>query len=590
MSVIETSDSGSEIPPCQYAPVTHPSSYPIPLHNDPPSPHLGVPLDWPRDELYGDVLIEICLRFVYDEPPIDSHDQTYLGEFIAARDKYVPNSLQFTEEIGYHCSHLAYNILSQCPEYIAERELVARGVPLSMQFLYVVVDYYLVACATARRYWHSGCVRLPNWTANTNFHTDLVTLVNSREFSYSVREMLFDCPQDSTPGMPFNSVANDARTIADTPEMLAEFVRHVACRVLALDSFITGESEKTLPTPVELVQLGKTDPVTVFIKQEPHTTEKVAAGRNRVINRCSLVDQVVEKLLFFHLTKFEINNWSNCPSKPGVGFDDSQLLVLADAMEDVLNVSPKHEAIGLDVSGWDLSLQRVLMLVAELSIKLQINHLGEVDRYLAYCELLDARCAVACSPLIILSDGTAITQQCSPALQFPTRWGFQLEPDPAVEAEIRCAHTDKIVPFIGTMLSGRYVTSYLNSRTRVIAGAMASCYTIAMGDDSLEANFLEEYGVPKLFTNLGMVPKPPQVSDSILGLEFCSGSFSSRGWAPVDCSRSLYRLLSHALTRELQPEIYNQFLYEIRYHPLIDNAEFICALRRLLPAAVREQL
>lgn len=207
-------------------------------------------------------------------------------------------------------------------------------------------------------------------------------------------------------------------------------------------------------TPPELIQLGLCDPVRLFIKQEPHPLRKVRTGRLRLISSVSLLDQLVERVLFGFQNNLEISRWKQCPSKPGMGLTSKEQ---SDALWDELKfkstLAPAAEA---DISGFDWSVQHwELMADVEMRIRL-----GDFSNLAARA----ARNRFTClsNSVFQLSDGTLISQGLP-----------------------------------GLMKSGSYCTSSSNSRIRcLMAKIIGSRWCIAMGDDSVEGwvdNAVEKY-------------------------------------------------------------------------------------------------
>jgi len=86
----------------------------------------------------------------------------------------------------------------------------------------------------------------------------------------------------------------------------------VALRVYLL-SVTPTETLLTLSAE-QLVSCGLVDPVRVFIKQEPHKIKKRALNQRRLIYNVSIVDKIVEMLLWGSCAKADIGSFENCPS------------------------------------------------------------------------------------------------------------------------------------------------------------------------------------------------------------------------------------------------------------------------------------
>ena len=198
-------------------------------------------------------------------------------------------------------------------------------------------------------------------------------------------------------------------------------------------------------TPADLVRRGFCDPVRLFVKQEPHTRKKLSEGRFRLISSVSLVDQLVERMLFGPQNRLEIASWKVIPSKPGMGLSlDSQARAVWADVAVKATQSPAAEA---DISGFDWSVQDwELWTDVEMRIKLSgaLPKLANAMRARFYCFM---------NSVFQLSNGEMYAQ---------------------------------LLP--GLMKSGSYCTSSTNSRIRcLMAELIGSPWCIAMGDDSVEA-------------------------------------------------------------------------------------------------------
>lgn len=133
----------------------------------------------------------------------------------------------------------------------------------------------------------------------------------------------------------------------------------------------TRNLDRKAETPISLVKQGFVDPVRVFVKNEPHNKKKKADRRWRLIMSVSLVDQLVERLLFENQNNTEIKNWTTCPSKPGFGLaSDTDLCTLKGSVMGFTH-GDINRAAEADVSGWDWSVQEWELLAdAECRIRL----------------------------------------------------------------------------------------------------------------------------------------------------------------------------------------------------------------------------
>jgi hypothetical protein len=274
--------------------------------------------------------------------------------------------------------------------------------------------------------------------------------------------------------------------------------------------FLLAETELHGLSPVELINQGCCDPVRLFVKQEPHTLKKINEGRYRLISSVSLVDQIVERMLFGPQNRAEIALWDTIPSKPGMG-----LTLKSQARKIFGDLLVKHThcpAYEADISGFDWTVQD-WELWADVEIRIKLCSAGV---NLAQCMRNRFYCFM--NSVFQLSDGTLI-QQCSP----------------------------------GVMKSGSYCTSSTNSRVRcLMAEIIGSPWCIAMGDDSVEG-FVE--GARDKYDALGHKCKDYQVCDSdgllLRSVGFCSHHIDSSGAYLTSWAKTLFKHL-HSKDEDFQ--------------------------------------
>lgn len=257
-------------------------------------------------------------------------------------------------------------------------------------------------------------------------------------------------------------------------------------------------------TPRELVERGLCDPIRLFVKQEPHPRKKIETGRFRLIASVSLVDQLVERMVFGPQNKLEIANWETCPSKPGMGLATDQQI--HSVWLDLKRRHNQHPAAEADISGFDWSVQD-WELWADLAIRLDRGSFPPLLRRAAV-----SRVYCLMNSVLQLSNGTLIEQGLP-----------------------------------GLMKSGSYCTSSSNSRIRcLMAKLIGSPWCIAMGDDSVEG------WVPdaKLrYDALGhackeYIPCTTRSDGQLLDVNFCSHRLSDMGSELTSWPKSLFRFLS----------------------------------------------
>jgi len=296
-------------------------------------------------------------------------------------------------------------------------------------------------------------------------------------------------------------------------------------------------------TPEELIQHGICDPVKVFIKKEPHSDRKITTGQLRIISSVSLLDQICERLTSSLQNKAEIEQWTSCPSAPGMGLNDEGLRIIFNVAKGMtVNGGTLCET---DVSGWDWSMQEwELDMDADLRGALMGQ---EVNSLMHFFLRVQAYC---------------------------TSHSAYVTPDGQIYAQT--------IP--GGQNSGRYNTSSTNSRGRVIASLACrwlnndDALTLreyelkypnlgikAMGDDSFEIYF---EGLAESMSLLGHTVKMCVQRPNLEGLEFCSQVFLEAGVAyPVNFAKTLYRFLSHNPSDPKYPEYMAQLANYFRHMP-----------------------
>jgi hypothetical protein len=273
--------------------------------------------------------------------------------------------------------------------------------------------------------------------------TETHTVWNTR-WRNQVVEEINSLNMQARPGYPW-------RRLADTN---AKFIALVGVDVIVdlvmerLQSLLTYNPAHM--TPEMMVMHNLCDPICVFIKGELHTPEKIAEGRLRLIMTLSIIDQLVERLLFGPQNRAEIESWKTIPSMPGMGLHDEGLIVLSERFHAMAARAKEQgaELCEADVSTFDWSVIPWL-----LKMDLDVRKLCATKRpYSKWYFLASTRQQVLERCVLITSDGT-LHEQLLPGIQ----------------------------------KSGSYTTSSTNSRNRVMLALLAgSTEAVAMGDDSVE--------------------------------------------------------------------------------------------------------
>jgi hypothetical protein len=273
------------------------------------------------------------------------------------------------------------------------------------------------------------------------------------------------------------------------------------------------------PTPQQLLEDGYCDPIRLFIKNEPHKESKLQEGFLRFIGNMSLVDELIDRLLFAEQNDIEIDNWQAIPSKPGIGFTDEMIQLVHDQV--MLEKITKALAEG-DYSSWDWTTQGwELMADAEMRVKLyKLNPDGEAAR------LIRNRFYCVAHSVFVLSNGDMYAQ---------------------------------LIP--GIMISGWYNTSSTNSRVVKLNSVLAGAnWCIAMGDDFLAEDVKGFKETVEGHGHLLKVFKPVGTT-----FEFCSTEYPSG--SPTNVWKMFVKLLSHEngiFDRQL---LFVQWLDDMRNSP-----------------------
>jgi len=283
-----------------------------------------------------------------------------------------------------------------------------------------------------------------------------------------------------------------------------------------------------------------------MVKDEPHSAEKLALGRERLIMVLTAADNIIERILHARQNKCEIDNWTRLPSAPGFGLSSQEQV---SAMFRRVQVAADYFSIlSTDMSGWDWTVQGF-----ELAADAQVRAwLCGANPLLKRAMINRAYCLS--KSVFVFSDGVMWAQT-----------------------------------FSGMQKSGSYNTSSSNSRIRTIASRfVGSLWNIAMGDDCLE---IAVPGALDLYPLLGKMVKNPVVCNLPgaplidLQFEFCShmfkdvrnpqdlssladGGVSVPGAVPLTWAKTLYRLVHQKVSNEFERGAYlQQFLMEMRDSP-----------------------
>lgn len=344
--------------------------------------------------------------------------------------------------------------------------------------------------------------------------------------------------QTSGPGMPWAILGNTKGAVIN--EWRDLIIDQVLKRLELLCSLYDNpERQKELiDNPRLIIEEGYADPVRTFIKNEPTSKIKIAEGRARIISSVSLVDEIVDKLLFDIQNERELEVSDTIPSKPGTGFSTDE-----QCREFYEQYAPLKKVLS-DMSGWDFSVQPwELQLDCETRLRLAFANLE--DNFL---KIMEMRYIFIINAVFVTSHGEVY------ALAEP-----------------------------GIMLSGAVITSSTNSRIRFSAVCFAAMvekpptvttmtvwrkptefpWAATMGDDCNEQPNTDL--IPK-YRILGHRVKAIEEIEPFQPFQFCSKEFSHEQTIPLNWAKSLYNLLCN----DEEESLYEQFKHEYRHSPKYD--------------------
>lgn len=105
------------------------------------------------------------------------------------------------------------------------------------------------------------------------------------------------------------------------------------------------------------------DPIRLFVKPEPHLNKKIEEGRFRLISSVSIVDQIIDHMLFDPMNDLMVSNWPLVP--PKVGWSEKW---------GGWKIMPRKTWLAIDKSSWDWTVQSWMIdIIFELRKRLCAN-------------------------------------------------------------------------------------------------------------------------------------------------------------------------------------------------------------------------
>lgn len=332
----------------------------------------------------------------------------------------------------------------------------------------------------------------------------------------------------SNPGIPLCEYASSNQGLLDNHANLLVSA--------ALDLFQKWrDKDCTHMGAVEMAQSSCSYAIRVFVKNEPHPLRKIKTGRYRLICSVSVIQNIVERLLFGSYAKACVEEYTNIPSKPGMGFSKQHNEAMHDIMRRALH---KFKTLRQnDVQGWDWSFLQQLYEVGRDHF---VGATSSSHHAAAFNRLFSNYFHSMMNKIFSLSDGTLLY----------------------VETK-------------GVMVSGSYLTGWLNSFARCFmsfytgleaGGEPDDLFAIAMGDDCVEDP------LPRNYEKWGFVITD-ELEVSNFPISFCSHSYTGEFAHLESWPKALYNLLAKA-PRFVDIE---QFFFELG-----DDHPMVASIKKLL--------
>lgn len=253
-------------------------------------------------------------------------------------------------------------------------------------------------------------------------------------------------------------------------------------------------------------------------KDEPHPPRKVLTGTWRIFCCQSVIDQMVERVLFYDVLLQIKRNYPHSGAVIGIGFSDELTTQFCQMIVETIDVNILNSS---DIKGFEKSLGRDWIIqAARMVISKMKNH---------------KKCTNVVNAMFI--HAYKITNPLFVVPQY-NHYALWRRTQP------------------GGMLSGSYLTTLYNSLTRLdIAYVAGANHAWAAGDDCLETTDLSIDEIKSNYLQLGFVLRDfIRVKDRVI--EFCSHEMSfveSEGiWKSslTSWQKALFTNLSKLFTEE----------------------------------------
>lgn len=302
----------------------------------------------------------------------------------------------------------------------------------------------------------------------------------------------------------------------------ADVAALVQARVMALDQVDWRQLERC--GPVALWDAGLIDPHLAIEKMEPLKRSKI--GRQRVVVCGSVVTEALHRVFDARGNDAMSEEWGNCPSLIGIGFDEDSVARTFDAMESLAEECGTRALADNDASGFEFSRKEWHMLAdADVrSLRYGFELGSHANLLYRKTSLLEAR------KIYVMHDGQLVVQN-------PGHYGIQG--------------------------SGSFRTSYTNTVTRTLDAMVIGCPSArAAGDDCVEP-FLRD-AVRLYDERCGMTIKDYKEA-SPDKFELCSHLYEKgRPLLPLRAAKSFYKQAAFGFN---DPVALQQVITQFRHAP-----------------------
>lgn len=283
------------------------------------------------------------------------------------------------------------------------------------------------------------------------------------EFDYALQQLRVESSVGECPMKNFGSTISQALKYNLDVYMKPSFDKE---RVAYLKELVRDRLTKPLTS----------DPIKVFIKQEPHKLQKIAEGRWRLISAVSLVDTMCDRIVFQRLTRKIMTSVMKTPALIGWSPVRSGHLMLSSMFSGKKTRGLDKKAWDWTVSGW--ALKAILQVLKDLCLNLP----SEVERW------MNSRwCALFRDAVFQFADGTQIQQ-----------------------------------PGWGVMKSGCYLTIVINSIGQLLHHALAQQFVpqadvvkVVLGDDMTLEDFDGFQHYESVIKENGALLKPSEATNYV---------------------------------------------------------------------------